>query len=337
MATARAPHISVVIPFYNIEGCVGYCLDSVLNQDYEGGYEVICIDDGSTDGTGAMLDVYAKKTPVLKVRHTDNGGQSRARNYGVRHAAGDYVTFVDGDDVVSPYYLSSLAGGLRYGDNTMVAGTHRKINFTDVALASWQRPRGVDLIEKRHFVGELCYQRILASACMRLAKRSLYLAHPFPEGRVYEDTYVALEHVKAADSIVLVGGAIYGYVARTGSTVRPKSETMARCVQYSEAIDKFCSLAGEYFSESSDEMTVFRATELSRLWRRLDVVTDRPREADARKREARAYIKEHLGQLVSCGEVSRGNKARFALLAANQRLYGTAFAAYDKIFRDVAR
>ena len=333
----RAALISVIIPFYNIEGCVGYCLDSVLNQDYQGDYEVICIDDGSTDGTGDALDLYAKKTPALKVHHTDNGGQSRARNYGVQLAAGDYVTFVDGDDVVSPYYLSSLADGLRYGENTMVAGTHRKINFSDAASASWQRPRGVDSIDKRDFVRELCYQRMLASACMRLAKRSLYLAHPFPEGRVYEDTYVALEHVRAADEIVLVDGPIYGYVARAGSTVRPKSETMARCAQYLDAIDKFCSSASEYFSESSDEITVFRATELSRLWRRLDVVADRPREADAYKREVRAYIKEHLGQLVSCGEVSRANKARFALLAANQRLYGTAFAAYDKTFRDVAR
>ncbi len=112
MAEKNLPFISVIVPFYNIEECVTYCLDSLVAQDYEGEYEILCVDDGSTDGTPAALDTYAAEHPRVKVLHKPNGGQSDARNFGVEHAGGDYITFVDGDDFVSACYLSSLMRAL---------------------------------------------------------------------------------------------------------------------------------------------------------------------------------------------------------------------------------
>lgn len=105
---APKPLISVIVPFYDVEGCVDSCVGSLLRQDFDA-YEIICVDDGSTDGTVPALDRLATAHPDLRVLHnTQNRGLSEARNLGVRMARADLVSFVDGDDVVSPHYLRLL-------------------------------------------------------------------------------------------------------------------------------------------------------------------------------------------------------------------------------------
>lgn len=99
--------ISVVVPFYNLEGYVRPCLDSVASaaRGVNVGLEVICVDDGSTDGTPAALDRLAAEDPRIRVIHKPNGGEGSARNAGVEAATGDWVTFLDGDDVWLPNHL----------------------------------------------------------------------------------------------------------------------------------------------------------------------------------------------------------------------------------------
>ncbi|WP_026506004.1 glycosyltransferase [Butyrivibrio sp. NC3005] len=91
--------ISIIIPAYNIEGYIGKCLDSALNQDFpQNEIEVIVIDDGSTDETGKIIDTYAEKDSRIKVIHKKNEGVSAARNDGISIAKGKYILFFDGDD-----------------------------------------------------------------------------------------------------------------------------------------------------------------------------------------------------------------------------------------------
>ena len=93
--------LSVVIPFYNLERYLRPCLDSVVSaaRGVDAWLEVVCVDDGSTDGTPAALDGFAAKDPRICVIHKPNGGEGSARNAGVATATGDWVTFLDGDDV----------------------------------------------------------------------------------------------------------------------------------------------------------------------------------------------------------------------------------------------
>lgn len=335
MAKSDLPYISVIVPFYNIEECVEYCLDSLVAQDYGGDYEIICIDDGSTDGTPAVLDTYASGHSGVRVFHKPNGGLSDARNFGVGLAVGEYISFVDGDDVVSPYYLSSLAGGLKAGEDAVVVGVQRSVNFSDAASVSWDEPSGLRSSSVEELYRSVCFQRLLASAWGKIAKKSVYADNPFPVGRVYEDTYVFGDHIGAAEKIVLVDGPIYGYVVRDGSIVRPKKERLERCIQQFEAIDRFCGCIDGYFAESSDEQVVFRALEYSRLWRRLDLVEDFPDEAKSLQGEVRNFIKMHLGQLRACPDVAKGNKARFALLSQSPSAYRLAFSVYDRVVKGI--
>ena len=90
---------SVIIPIYNVEAFLKECIDSVLQQTYKD-YEIILVDDGSTDESGAIADTYARNYPGINVIHRNNGGLSAARNTGIEAAKGRYIIFVDSDDYI---------------------------------------------------------------------------------------------------------------------------------------------------------------------------------------------------------------------------------------------
>ena len=101
------PFFSIIIPVYNVAPYLRECLDSVLAQTFTD-WEAICVDDGSTDGSGAILDEYAAKDKRFKVIHQKNAGASAARNNGLKLANGEWLCFIDADDYVDANYLSSF-------------------------------------------------------------------------------------------------------------------------------------------------------------------------------------------------------------------------------------
>lgn len=107
---------SILIPVYNVEPYIRECLDSVMNQTYTD-YEVILVDDGSTDGSGMICDEYSRKYPgMVKVIHKENQGLISARREGIRHANGAFCVFVDSDDRVEPDLLETVADYLSRDD-----------------------------------------------------------------------------------------------------------------------------------------------------------------------------------------------------------------------------
>ena len=103
----QRPLISVIIPVYNVEKYLRQCLDSVAGQTYDN-LEVICIDDGSTDSSGAILDEYGTKDQRFKIVHQENRGLSAARNKGLEFVKGDYISFIDSDDWIKPDFYQKL-------------------------------------------------------------------------------------------------------------------------------------------------------------------------------------------------------------------------------------
>lgn len=100
--------VSVIIPVYNVEKYLPICIESVLAQNLSD-FELLLIDDGSTDGSGAICERYAAFDSRISVFHTENGGASRARNYGLDRAQGEFVVFVDADDRIEPDHLQQFA------------------------------------------------------------------------------------------------------------------------------------------------------------------------------------------------------------------------------------
>lgn len=104
--------ISIIVPIYNLESCLPQCINSILGQDYRD-FELLLIDDGSKDKSGDICDEYAAKDSRIRVFHKENGGVSSARNVGLENAKGDWITFVDGDDILLPKALSYIHEAIR--------------------------------------------------------------------------------------------------------------------------------------------------------------------------------------------------------------------------------
>ena len=137
---------SVIIPVYNVEPYLRICLDSVLAQTFTD-WEAICVDDGSTDGSGAILDEYAALDSRFRVIHQSNAGVSAARNAALDVATGEMVMFLDADDVWSSQCLETVAGvSARFNDAEMIR--FGEVNFTDEIVFNYDNelPR-VDIID----------------------------------------------------------------------------------------------------------------------------------------------------------------------------------------------
>ncbi len=131
--------ISVIVPIYNIEPYVGYCIESLIKQTYRN-LEIILVDDGSTDRSSFLCDLYASKDARIKVIHKPNGGLVSARKAGAAAAEGEYIGYVDGDDWVEPtYYAAMFQAAKRSGADIVCAGYskdlfHQQIKCSDQFL-----------------------------------------------------------------------------------------------------------------------------------------------------------------------------------------------------------
>lgn len=101
------PKISIIIPCYNVQNYLGHCLESIINQTFSD-FEVVCINDGSTDKTLDVIQTYAKKDPRIKVFNQENKGLSESRSLGIKYATADFIMYVDGDDWLELDCLESL-------------------------------------------------------------------------------------------------------------------------------------------------------------------------------------------------------------------------------------
>ena len=120
MEEAYNPFISIVIPFFNRENTLSYCIDSVLNQHYDN-WELLLIDDGSTDNSANLCKQYSKKDGRINYLYQENQGAGPARNRGIKEAKGDWITFVDSDDAILPEHLNQLQKYGKSKDLVMVS------------------------------------------------------------------------------------------------------------------------------------------------------------------------------------------------------------------------
>ena len=126
--------ISVVIPIYNSALYLRRCIDSILGQTLQD-MEIVLVDDGSTDDSGVLCDEYAEKYHNIKVYHKRNQGASLARKYGLSKVQGDYVTFVDSDDIVEEDYLERLYNAMKqYGTKIAACDQIKHLEGTDLIV-----------------------------------------------------------------------------------------------------------------------------------------------------------------------------------------------------------
>lgn len=192
---ASEPLVSVIVPVYNVECYIEECVSSLTAQTYRN-IEIILVDDGSADGSGALCDRLAQTDPRISVLHKMNGGPSEARNAGVARCAGDWVVFVDGDDIVSRFYVevllkTALSAGVR------IASMYGLITFCKSKavglLDDRELAQGLSckVVESSEALRLLLYQTIEAGMCYRIYDRKLLGQDPMPTEIIIGEDLVA--------------------------------------------------------------------------------------------------------------------------------------------------
>ena len=221
----QAHMISVIVPVYKVEKYLRACIDSILAQTYRN-FELILVDDGSPDNCGAICDAYAAKDPRVRVIHQENMGLSGARNTGMDAARGEYITFVDSDDLILPQYLEVLLDALRSANAELsvcspeifIDGEENKMTASDQTDFSYSALSGREAC--------ICMyngdRRVPINAWGKLYLRSLIGDMRFPVGRIHEDqAFVPPVCFKAAKAAVS-DAALYHYRERGDSITRER-------------------------------------------------------------------------------------------------------------------
>ncbi|OTO20630.1 glycosyltransferase family 2 protein, partial [Enterococcus sp. 3H8_DIV0648] len=204
--------ISVVIPFYNVEIFAERCIKSVIKQTYKD-IEIILVDDGSTDATGYILDKYRNIDSRIKVHHKVNGGLSDARNFGVKQSNGNYITFIDGDDYVSKYYIESLVDGINLGGDISCSQFH--IVYEDSKLVEAEsKKKGIQIVDEVTAIKCILNRKFQHNAWGKLFPRKYFNDLEFPKGIYYEDMAVIYEILSCAKKVALIKSKDYYYVQR---------------------------------------------------------------------------------------------------------------------------
>lgn len=210
--------ISVIVPVYNVAPYLDRCVKSIVSQTYKN-LEIILVDDGSTDASGTMCDIWAKRDSRIRVIHKPNGGPSEARNAGIDLSTGDYLSFADSDDWLDTAMLEILYTAIKNNQGA------------NMAVCGFVMVYG-DKIRKRRCSGRICtltYDEAIHDMvhnCMPVSRAytvtKLYMRHLWdnirlPVGMYCEDVYIRSQMYARCEKIVVVDQNLYFYYQRKDS------------------------------------------------------------------------------------------------------------------------
>ena len=209
--------LSIIMPVYNVERYIEETIDSILGQTFTD-FELILVDDGSKDDSGKICDAYAKKDRRVKVLHKPNGGVSSARNVGVKNAKGDYIGFVDSDDVISGVMFEGMMSIAEKYNADIVQCSH--VRDTD-KIDHRAEPQNMNIYNTVEALKQLYvrYYTNCFALWSKIYRRELFSNISFPEGRVFEDDEVIPHLIYAAKTIVMVDNTWYCYMKRENSII----------------------------------------------------------------------------------------------------------------------
>lgn len=223
--------LSIIIPIYNVEKYLKACVESILIQDIDFSLiEIILVNDGSIDNSGQTADTYAERYPYISVIHQSNQGVSVARNAGLSQAKGDYIWFIDSDDILLKNFTSLIGYLDGKIDILEFTGTYidkqgaRLHTNNNIFPSQWHNNVGTAIDNTERLKNDLSYYG-LYFICFRIIRRSLLKTFRFPEGiGLCEDALFLTECYYNAQSIQRVDDVIYGYRQHDTNVTKVKSE-----------------------------------------------------------------------------------------------------------------
>ncbi len=215
------PQVSVIVPVYKAEAYLSDCVESLLNQTFRD-LEIILADDGSPDNCGSICDAYAQRDSRVKVLHQENQGQAAARNHALALAEGEYLCYVDSDDLIHPQTVELLYRALtETGAGISMCLMLERETLTedfmeprpyDFHLLTMDEGTLTELFDNNAYPGWV--------ACGKLIRRELVESYPFTPGRVYEDNEAVCHWLTQGKTLALTQEKLYFYRTNPESTTQ---------------------------------------------------------------------------------------------------------------------
>ena len=239
--------VSVVVPVYNVKKYLNKCVNSIIAQTYDN-YEVLLIDDGSTDGSSEMCDKFAAQYEKISAFHKENGGQSDARNYANKYLKGEYIVYIDSDDYVEPNYISVMVECREKYNADLVIASHIDEDEYGKVLSKKVFDNKVTIYDAKLALEEMCYENLICtSPCGKLIKREHIFKNEFPKGMIYEDLATIYKIIGSCNKIAYINCSIYHYIQRNGSTMH--SEYSPKVLHVMQASENLLNYVEKYYPD----------------------------------------------------------------------------------------
>ena len=310
--------VSIVVPVYNVEDCLSYCVDSLRQQTYKN-IEIILVDDGSTDSSGEICDQYAREDDRIKVLHIENGGLSNARNTGVKESSTDWIVFIDSDDYYDHRaieYLVELRD--KYRVDLVATPVIEVRNYENSDFLGDLREKYSGKLDCRTALEQMFYGNYVGThSGGKLYKKEILLRFPYPNGMLYEDLALAYEHIASCENIAVSALNLYKYYRRPGSIVNSKYSD--RLLDFYKAMEWNRSYIERDYPNDKE---MRRALNVRYVFNGLHIVhamlsSDMYAEVNKIRKEYIQYFKD----VILNSNVTRKNKVKYLMLLVSPKLY----------------
>lgn len=244
--------ISVIVPVYNVFPYLGECIETICRQTFKD-LEILLIDDGSTDGSGALCDDFAKRDTRIKVIHQENQGLSCARNIGIEQASGEYIVFIDSDDRIHPEMIQIMYNAMCQYAAELVICSHKRIQEKE-PQGVYVKKIKVEAQDTEVLSGRECikrtntYERVdMTVAWNKLYRKSLFRYLRYPVGRMHEDEFLTYKILYSLKACVYIKIPLYEYRMRKNSIMGSKN--IRRLKDKLDATEEKC----HFFEQKKDK------------------------------------------------------------------------------------
>ena len=265
---SMVPEISVITPVYNPGDYFAPCLTSLEAQTIFDQIEVVLVDDGSTDGSGDLCDEFAAKHGNARVIHQEHHGVAAARNIGLDAALGEWIAFVDADDVIGSAYLHTLhEAAVEHGVDIAIS---KVVHFAGAAPHCLSGTSSDTRLENGREICRINYTSkakgfVFDALWGKVCKRSLFDAIRFPPGKTREDAFVAHELIYPQERVALCTGCFYGYRDNPAGIMSSSTGK-----EYFDAMDALEARIS-YYERAGDGELAETTRGVSDLWRAMHI------------------------------------------------------------------
>ncbi len=317
--TKAKTKVSVIIPVYNTAEYLPKCLNSVINQTYPH-LEIIAINDGSTDNSKPLLENYAQKDPRLKIINQKNQGLSAARNAGLKIASGDFITFVDSDDLIEPQMIEKMLAAIEKTHADLAVCSFKELfpNNTIKNFNNHRYPQKVFSTEAA-LKAMLEEKGFMVSATMKLFPRHFFDHLKFPVGKLHEDVGTTYKLLQKAAKIVFLPDEFYLYVHHENSIINQTFDD--RKFDLIELTDKMCDDLDQHFPNLKN------TTNERRMRTRFSLLRQIPQN-HPRTKELTSYLKTHQTYITKNPVATKADKIALKLALISPRLFKLAYKLF---------